>query len=95
MSKSLPPLTWFRAFEAASRHLNFTMAANEIGLTQSAVSQHVRSLETRLGVFLFVRKPRGLALTDEGRKLQPQVGAALELLGEATRDFQQHENENF
>ncbi len=87
MSRALPHLTWFRAFEAASRHLSFTAAAGEIGLTQSAVSQHVRALETRLGVALFLRLPRGLALTDEGRKLQPQVGAALEMLATATRGY--------
>ncbi|MEM6498530.1 MAG: LysR family transcriptional regulator, partial [Pseudomonadota bacterium] len=67
MSRSLPPLTWFRAFEAAARYLNFTTAADELGLTQSAVSQHVRALEERFGTQLFERKPRGLALTDDGR----------------------------
>ena len=63
MAKSLPPLTWFRSFEAAARHLSFTAAAEEIGMTQSAVSQQVKSLEMRLRVPLFVRQPRGLALT--------------------------------
>ena len=94
MARALPPLTWFRAFEAAARHLNFTAAADEIGLTQSAVSQHVRSLETRLGVALFLRKARGLALTDEGRKLQPQVGAALEMLGAATEGYDLGDTDN-
>lgn len=87
MAKSLPPLTWFRAFEAAARHLNFTAAANEIGLTQSAVSQQVKSLETRLKVSLFTRQARGLSLTDDGRRLLPQVGAALQTLSSATQDF--------
>ncbi|MEL7099841.1 MAG: LysR family transcriptional regulator [Pseudomonadota bacterium] len=87
MSKSLPPLTWFRSFEAAARTLSFTAAAQEIGLTQSAVSQQVRSLELRLGVSLFVRLPRGLALTDEGRKLLPQVGTALDTLVAAAEPF--------
>lgn len=87
MAKSLPPLTWFRAFEAAARHLSFTAAANEIGLTQSAVSQQVKSLETRLRVPLFTRRARGLSLTDDGRRLLPQVGAALETLSLATQDF--------
>lgn len=88
MAKSLPPLTWFRAFEAAARHLSFTAAANEIGLTQSAVSQQVKALETRLGVPLFTRQARGLSLTDEGRRLLPQVGAALGTLASATQDFE-------
>ncbi|MEO0390142.1 MAG: LysR family transcriptional regulator [Pseudomonadota bacterium] len=87
MAKSLPPLTWFRAFEAAARHLSFTAAADEIGLTQSAVSQHVKSLELRLRVTLFVRRARGLSLTDDGRRLLPQVGAALDKLAAATEVF--------
>lgn len=80
MKKSLPPLNWFRAFEASARRLSFTAAADEIGLTQSAVSQQIRALETRLGQVLFERRARGLALTDEGRKLLPQVETALETL---------------
>ncbi|WP_147108280.1 LysR family transcriptional regulator [Tateyamaria sp. syn59] len=87
MGKSLPPLTWFRSFEAAARTLSFTAAAEEIGLTQSAVSQQVRSLELRLGVPLFVRRPRGLSLTDDGRRLLPQVGAALDTLASAAGAF--------
>ncbi|WP_170381342.1 LysR family transcriptional regulator [Ruegeria atlantica] len=87
MSKSLPPLTWFRSFEAAARRLSSTAAAEEIGLTQSAVSQQIRSLETRLGVVLFHRHARGLSLTDEGRKLLPQVEAALEMLHSAASPY--------
>lgn len=94
MAKALPPLAWFRAFEAAARSLSFTAAAAEIGMTQSAVSQHVKSLESRLGVTLFVRKPRGLALTDDGRKLVPQVASALKTLGAATRIFETGPTEN-
>ena len=56
MASSLPPLNWFRAFESAAHHLSFTSAAGELNITQSAVSQHVRSLELRLGKPLFVRK---------------------------------------
>lgn len=87
MSKSLPPLNWFRAFEAAARRLSFTAAAQEIGMTQSAVSQQIRALETRLGVVLFERLPRGLALTDEGRKLIPQIDTALDLLSNAITPY--------
>lgn len=83
MTKSLPPLGWLRSFEAAARHLSFTMAAEEIGLTQSAISQQVKSLEMRLGVQLFVRHARGLALTDAGRRLLPEVGAPLQALANA------------
>ncbi|MDG2340583.1 MAG: LysR family transcriptional regulator [Paracoccaceae bacterium] len=94
MAKSLPPLTWFRAFEAAARHLSFTAAANEIGMTQSAVSQQVKSLEVRLRVALFTRHARGLSLTDGGRRLLPQVGAALEKLAIATEIFDAGPTEN-
>lgn len=94
MAKTLPPLTWFRSFEAAARYLSFTAAAKEIGLTQSAVSQQVKSLETRLRVPLFVRQARGLTLTDDGRRLLPQVGAALETLAEAASTFDAAPTEN-
>ncbi len=87
MARALPPLGWFRSFEAAARNLNFTAAAEELGLTQSAVSQQVRALETRLGAQLFHRLPRGLALTDDGRRLLPQVENALGALGTATASF--------
>ncbi|WP_428523414.1 LysR family transcriptional regulator [Roseibium sp.] len=87
MTSALPPLNWFRAFEASARHLSFTAAADEIGMTQSAVSQQIKALETKLGVPLFERKARGLALTDDGRRLLPQVDAALDTLTAATRSF--------
>ena len=87
MPKSLPPLTWFRAFEAAARHLSFTLAAEELGLTQSAVSQHVRALEDRLESPLFLRRHRALQLTDAGRLLVPEVAAAMARLEAATARF--------
>ncbi|HYP85666.1 LysR family transcriptional regulator [Variovorax sp.] len=84
------PLNALRAFEAAARHLNLTRAAEELHVTQTAVSQHIRNLEQRLGRPLFRRLPRGLALTDEGQSLLPvvaesfsRVGAALAQLGDA------------
>lgn len=88
MPKSLPPLTWFRAFEAAARHLSFTLAAEELGLTQSAISQHVRALEERLESQLFLRRHRALQLTDAGRLLVPDVAAAMARLEAATHRFQ-------
>lgn len=87
MARPLPPLTWFRSFEASARRLSFTAAADELGLTQSAISQQVRALELRLGTELFHRKARGLALTDDGRKLLPKVASSLDLLSEATASF--------
>lgn len=83
MTKTLPPLGWLRSFEAAARHLSFTASAEELGMTQSAVSQQVKSLETRLGFPLFMRNARGLALTDAGRRLLPEVEAPLQALAVA------------
>ena len=65
------------AFEAAARHQNFAHAAEELHLTASAVSHHVRKLESRLGVSLFQRHARGVALTPQGRQLADSAGTAL------------------
>ncbi len=65
------------AFEAAARHHNFTPAGEELHLTASAVSHHVRKLEARLGVVLFQRHARGVTLTAEGRQLADAAGNAL------------------
>jgi len=87
----LPPLDALVAFESAARHLSFTRAANEIALTQSAVSRQIQTLEERLGVALFRRMHRAIALTDEGRTLQLAVVDALVRLDRATRDIRQAE----
>jgi len=80
----LPPLNWLRAFEASARALSFTAAAQELSMTQSAVSQQIKSLENALGRSLFTRRVRGLELTDEGRVYLPTVQAAFALLQEGT-----------
>ena len=80
----LPPLNALRAFEASARHLNFRVAAEELSVTQGAVAQHIRGLEADLGVKLFERLPRGLALTDEGRAYMPNIRRAFDLISEAT-----------
>lgn len=87
MSRALPPMNWFRVFEVAARHLKFTAAADELGMTQSAVSQQIRSLEVRLGTQLFIRQSRGLQLTDSARKLLPKVSLSMEHLQAATEMF--------
>jgi LysR family transcriptional regulator, glycine cleavage system transcriptional activator len=74
---NLPPLDLIQGFEAAARTLSFTKAAEELFITQSAVSRQMRALEEHLGVSLFARRHRALALTDQGRALQ---GAATDLL---------------
>ena len=87
MKKPLPPITWFRAFDATARHLSFTLAAQELGFTQSAISQNVRALEDKLGTPLFIRGPRRLSLTEAGRLLVPDVAAAMAQLEDATARF--------
>ncbi len=67
----LAALYALRAFEAAARHLSYTRAAEELAITQSAVSRHVRTLETDFGCRLFERHGRGLRLTEPGRLLLP------------------------
>ena len=83
----LPPLNALKAFEASGRHLNFRLAAEDIGVTQGAVAQQVRSLEALLNVKLFERLPRGLAFTEEGRKYFAPVRRAFQLLAQATEEL--------
>ncbi|HEV2570052.1 LysR family transcriptional regulator [Sphingomonas sp.] len=72
------PLNNLRAFEAAARHLSFTHAAIELRVTPAALSHQVKALEERLGLPLFHRLPRGLALTDEGKALVPVLSRSLD-----------------
>ncbi len=89
--KTLPPLNWLRAFEVSARCLNFTHAAEELFLTQGAVSQQIRQLESHLGVALFKRLPRGLGLTEEGQAYLPVVQDAITRLAVGTNEiFGQH-----
>ncbi|QXQ07178.1 transcriptional regulator GcvA [Sphingosinicellaceae bacterium] len=78
--RRLPPLAAVRVFEAAARHLNFTTAADELGMTQAAVSYQVRALEERLGVPLFLRAKGRVTLSDAGRRAAPLVSSAFDAL---------------
>lgn len=80
---SLPPLAAIRAFEAVARHLSFTKAAEELGMTQAAVSYQIKILEERVGAPLFLRKPRQIALSETGARLAPEVSTAFETLRNA------------
>ena len=80
----LPNLNGLRAFECAARHLNFRFAAEELNLTQGAVAQQVRNLEASLGQKLFVRKARGLELTEKGTAYFTEIHAALTRIAQAT-----------
>tara|TARA_R110002049_G_scaffold117332_2_gene270568 strand:- start:157943 stop:158839 length:897 start_codon:yes stop_codon:yes gene_type:complete len=82
---TLPPLNWLRAFEAAARHLSFTGAAGDLNMTQSAVSQQIKSLEAHLGRPLFHRRARALELTQTGMTYLPVVREAFRTLTHGTR----------
>jgi DNA-binding transcriptional LysR family regulator len=81
---NLPGL-WF--FEAAGRLGNFTAAANELGLTQAALSQRIRHLETRLNTHLFLRLARGVELTADGEAYLPHIKNALDAVRRGTADL--------
>ncbi|QBQ97168.1 LysR family transcriptional regulator [Paraburkholderia pallida] len=83
----LPPLEWVRVFEAAGRLGSFTAAANELGLTQAAVSQRIRNLEVRLGAPLFDRQARGVSLSMQGEAWLPHIQAALAQLSSSTANL--------
>jgi len=82
------PLNALRAFESSARHLSFTRAAQELNVTQAAVSQQVRMLEDRLGCVLFKRLPRGLGITDEGRALLPVLSDAFNRIETVLKQFE-------
>lgn len=80
----LPPLNGLRAFDVSGRRLNFRAAADEMGVTQGAVAQQVRQLEAHLGITLFERLPKGLALTPAGRSYHERIAQAFAELRSAT-----------
>lgn len=85
MRHELPPLGWLRTFEASARNLSFTGAARDLNMTQSAVSQQVKSLEAHLGRPLFHRRHRALELTEAGITYLPVVRDAFRTLVRGTR----------
>jgi LysR family transcriptional regulator, glycine cleavage system transcriptional activator len=84
MSARLPSLNGLRAFEAAARHMSFTLAASELNVTQTAISHQIRRLEEELGVRLFIRRNRSLALTADAKDYLPGIRAAFNDLRLAT-----------
>ncbi|WP_102961031.1 LysR substrate-binding domain-containing protein [Mangrovicella endophytica] len=83
MARDLPPLAALRAFEAAARHLSFTRAADELGMTQSAVSYQIKLLEERVGAPLFIRQTRAVSLSTPGRMLASAATEALDAIAVA------------
>lgn len=88
MRRRLPPLNSLRAFESAARQLSFTKAADELAVTQSAVSHQVAALEEWAGVPLFKRQGRAMVLTEAAARFLPAVTVALDQIALAGRKLQ-------
>ena len=89
----LPSLNGLRAFEAVARHMSFTRAAAELNVTQTAISHLIRRLEEQLGIKLFLRQNRSLALTREAQDYLPSIRSAFEDMRRATARLQQLDRE--
>jgi LysR family glycine cleavage system transcriptional activator len=89
MPRQLPPLNALRSFEAAARYESFTRAAEELHVTQSAVSQQVKALEAQLGLKLFNRERQRLKITPAGRDYLVEIREALDHVGAATERLMQ------
>ncbi|WP_203405554.1 LysR family transcriptional regulator [Archangium violaceum] len=83
MNRMLPGTRALRTFEAAARHMNFTRAAEEVGLTPAAVSYQIKEIEDQLGVTLFTRTSRSIRLTPAGTVLYEATADALDILRRA------------
>ncbi len=81
------PLNSLRAFEAAARHTNFADAADELGVTPAAVSQHIQKLEAIIGTSLFARTTRSVVLTNRARQILPLVSEGFESLDLAMKEL--------
>ena len=79
--KRLPPLKALKAFEAAARLGGFARAAQELYVTQTAISHQIKLLEEHLGCLLFERRPNGLALTPQGHAIYPSIAAGFDMQG--------------
>ena len=89
----LPPLNALRVFEAAARHLSFKEAANELNITQAAVSHQIKSLEEYLGVSLFRRAGRGVQLTEAARACLPRLREGFDALAAAVEMIRERASE--
>lgn len=86
--RRLPPLVQLLAFDAAARHMSFKLAAEELGVTPTAISHQIRSLEQYCGCSLFRHRPRPLSLTEEGAKIFPVIRDGLESFATAIASVQ-------
>jgi LysR family transcriptional regulator, glycine cleavage system transcriptional activator len=94
MIEQFPGLRTLRAFDAAARHLSFTRAADEMGVTPAAISNQIKELEDQLGVDLFIRTSRSMRLTKEGEILRIAADESLETLAKALHRIKRLENRN-
>src|SRR5579864_6029901 len=94
MHKALPPLNALRAFEAAARHLSLTKAAVELHVTPGALSHQIRGLEELLGLKLFERGVRSLALTAAGEQLYPGLKVGFAQIHEAIQKLNSNGDNN-
>lgn len=94
MARKLPPLNSLRAFEAAARHLSFTKAADELNVTQAAISHQIKGLEEYLGVALFQRRNKAVLLTEAGQLCLPGLRDGFDRLADAIGRIRARENEN-
>lgn len=92
MHQTMPPLSALRAFEAAARHLSLTVAAQELHVTPGALSHQIRGLEDFLGVKLFERRVRAVALTSAGQQLYPGLQAGFAQIREAVENLTAEQN---
>ncbi|EPJ53935.1 MAG: hypothetical protein OFPI_08630 [Osedax symbiont Rs2] len=84
--RRIPPLNSIRAFEAVAKRLSFKHAAEDLFVTQSAVSQQIKLLEEHFGFSLFLRNTKGLTLTEEGEKILPAIAQAFEIILDAVSE---------
>jgi putative choline sulfate-utilization transcription factor len=92
LRRKLPPLSSLMAFEAAGRHLNFTLAGKELNVTQAAISRQIHSLEDHLGFPVFIRQHRAVRLTPDGEKFHRVVTMSLQHVAEAAGELQRKAN---
>ncbi|KQE90365.1 LysR substrate-binding domain-containing protein [Acinetobacter lactucae] len=92
--KPLPPMNSLIVFEAAARHLSFTQAANELNVTQGAISRQIRQLEEYLGKELFIRANRNISLTPMGLQYYQTIYSALLNVAQATAEIKKWQGEH-
>src|SRR5699024_4160601 len=93
--KRLPPLNTLRAFVAAARFESFNQAARQLSVTPSAVSHQIRTLETFLGVKLFLRRSRQVHLTEAGQRFLPPIRDALDQIGYAAAELERSSDQSY